>query len=148
MEEPKVTKPTEVNCDFDQEEHERRYPKQTHKCVERKTVRPADGLMLKVGQCLTDIPVEERHRYMWMVRDDMKDHQMFKEKDWSARKIRECEEKKCCEEKEKKKKQKEREDKIDQQQRTIDDLINHVKTLTEVVNSLASSRDNKRPPSK
>lgn len=140
MEEPKVTKPTEVKCDFDQEEHERRYPKQTHKCVERKTTRPADGLLLKVGQCINDIPLDQRHRYMWVVPDDMKDHPMYKEKDWGARMIRECEEKKCCEENEKKKKQKDKDDKIDQQDRTIQTLVDHVARLTEAVNKLTKGK--------
>ena len=140
MEAPKITRPTEVKCDFDQEEHERRYPKQTHKCVERKTPRPADGLMLKVGQSINDIPLDQRHRYLWILPDDMKDHPMYKEKDWGARKIRECEEKKCCEENEKKKKQKEREDKIDQQERTIETLVDHMARLTEAVNKLTKGK--------
>ena len=97
MEEPKITKPTEVKCDFDWVEHERRYPKNKQHCIERKCIKPADGLMLKVGQCINDIPVEERHRYLWLVSDDMKDRQMYREKDWGARMIRECKEKESCE---------------------------------------------------
>ena len=140
MEAPKITKPTEVKPDFDQEEHERRYPKQTHKCVERKTTRPADGLLLKVGQSINDIPLDQRHRYLWILPDDMKDHPMYKEKDWGARKIRECEEKKCCEEDEKKKKQKDKDNKIDQQERTIQTLVDHVAKLTEAVNKLTKGK--------
>jgi hypothetical protein len=117
----------EVKVDW--EEHERRYPKQQQSCKEVKCCKPADGLMLKVGQCINDIPVDQRHRYMWLVPDDMKDHAMYKEKDWGARMIRECEEKKCCEENEKKKK-------IDQQERTIQGLLDHMAKLTEAVNKL------------
>ena len=140
MEEPKVTKPTEVKCDFDWVEHERRYPKNKQHCIERKCIRPADGLMLKVGQSINDIPLEERHRYMWIVPDDMKDHPMYKEKDWGARMIRECKEKECCEENEKRKKQKDKEDKIDQQERTIQTLVDHVARLTEAVNKLTKGK--------
>lgn len=140
MEAPKITKPTEVKCDFDQEEHERRYPKQTHKCVERKTIRPADGLILKVGQSINDIPLDQRHRYMWIVPDDMKDHPMYKEKDWGTRMIRECEEKKCCEENEKKKREKDKDNKIDQQERTIQTLVDHMARLTEAVNKLTKGK--------
>jgi hypothetical protein len=137
MEEPQVTKPTEVKCDFDEEEHERRYPKHKQQCKEGKLCRPADGLMLKVGQSINDIPVEQRHRYMWIVPDELKDHPMYKEKDWGARMIRDCEEKKCCEENEKKKKQKDKDDKIDQQDRTIQALVDHVAKLTDAVNKLS-----------
>jgi hypothetical protein len=116
-------------CDW--EEHERRYPRQCNtNCRELKCKpRPKDGLLLKVGQCINDIPVEERHRYMWIVPDDLKDQPCYKEKDWGARMIRECEEKKCCEEKEKKKKQKDKDD-------SIELLLKHVSLLTEQVNEL------------
>ena len=140
MEAPKVTKPVEVKCDFDEEEHQRRYPKQQQSCKEVKCCRPADGLMLKVGQCINDIPLDQRHRYLWLVPDDMKDHQMYKEKDWGARKIRECEDKKHCEENEKKTKQKDKDDKIDQQQRTIETLVEHMARLTEAVNKLTKGK--------
>ena len=138
MEAPPITKPAEVKCDFDWEEHERRYPKQpqNQNCKEVKCCRPADGLILKLGQCINDIPVEQRHRYMWIVPDDMKDHPMYKEKDWGGRMIRECEEKKCCEENEKKKREKDKDDRIDQQDRTIQVLVDHVTRLTEAVNKL------------
>ena len=140
MEEPKITKPCEMKCDHDWVEHERRYPKDKPCFIERKCIKPADGLMLKVGQSINDIPLDQRHRYMWIVPDDMKDHPMYKEKDWGARKIRECEEKKCCEENEKKKKQKDKDDKIDQQQRTIETLVEHMARLTEAVNKLTKGK--------
>ena len=118
---------------YDWEEHERRYPRQsnTH-CIERKCCMPKDGLMLKVGQCINDIPVEERHRYMWFIPDDLKDHPQYKEKDWGARMIRECEEKKCCDEKEKKKKEKDKDD-------AIQLLLKHVADLTKQVNELTKT---------
>ena len=138
MEAPNPSDLKEEKCDW--EEHERRYPRQpnTH-CKERKCCKPKDGLTLKVGQCITDIPVEERHRYMWIVPDELKDHPCYKEKDWGARMIRECEEKKCCEENEKKKREKDKEDKIDQQERTIQALVDHLAKLTEAVNKLTKS---------
>lgn len=134
------TKPTEVKCDFDREEHERRYPMQQSKCIHSKVPKPADGLTLNVGQCINDIPVEQRNRYMWIVPDDMKDHPMYKEKDWGGRMIRECEEKKCCEENEKKKREKDKDDRIDQQDRTIQVLVDHVARLTEAVNKLTKGK--------
>lgn len=134
------TKPTEVKCDFDWKEHERRYPMQQSKCIHSKVPKPADGLTLNVGQCINDIPVEQRHRYMWIVPDDMKDHPMYKEKDWGGRMIRECEEKKCCEENEKKKREKDKDDRIDQQDRTIQVLVDHVARLTEAVNKLTKGQ--------
>lgn len=141
---PKVPNPKDIKEEkYDWEEHERRYPKQTHKCVERKTPRPADGLLLKVGQCINDIPLEQRHRYMWNLSDEMKDHPRYKEKDWDGRMIRECEEKKCCEEKEKKKKEEDRDRRERDREKNDKDkddaiqlLLKHVSELTKQVNEL------------
>jgi hypothetical protein len=117
----------EEKCDW--EEHCRRYPKQPSYGKESKCCIPKDGLMLKLGQCINDIPIKERHKYMWIVPDELKDHPQYKEKDWGARIIRECEDKKCCEEKEKKKKEKDKDD-------AIELLLKHVSLLTEQVNEL------------
>lgn len=115
---PKEPNPKDIKEEkFDWEEHERRYPKQTHKCVERKTPRPADGLLLKVGQCINDIPLDQRHRYMWVVSDEMKDHPCYKEKDYGGRIIREDKERVQKEKDDKKKKEEDREKKEEDRDR-------------------------------
>jgi len=134
MQAPNPSDLKEEKCDW--KEQCRRYPTQPSYGKESKCCIPKDGLMLKLGQCINDIPVEERHRYMWIVPDELKNHPQYKEKDWGARIIRECEDKKCCEENEKKKREKDKEDKIDQQERTIQALVDHLAKLTEAVNKL------------
>jgi hypothetical protein len=121
----------------DWEEHGRRYPTQKKiNYKERKLVKPKDGLMLEVGQCITDIPLDQRHRYMWLVPDEKKDHPMYKEKDWGDRVVRECEEKKCCEEREKKKKEQDREKNDKDKDDKIEMLIKYVADLGKQVNEL------------
>lgn len=121
---------------YDWEEHERRYPKQTHKCVERKTPRPADGLLLKVGQCINDIPLDQRHRYMWIVPDEYKDHPMYKEKDYGARIIREDKERVQKEKDDKVKKERDREKNDKDKDDKIELLLKYVADLGKQVNEL------------
>jgi hypothetical protein len=122
---------------LDKEEHKKRYPPQKDYHEYRKFTKPADGLELEVGQCINDIPFEERHHYMWNVPDSLKDHPRYKEKDYDKRIIRECEEKKCCEENEKKKKEKDKDD-------AIQLLLKHVSVLTEQVNELTKQMNSKK----
>lgn len=132
---------------FDWEEHERRYPKHKQHCIERKVIKPADGLMLEVGQSINDIPLDKRHRYMWIVPDEMKEHPMYKEKDWGARMIREDKERIKKEEDDKVKKERDKEEEREKRERdrekndkdkddAIQLLLKHVAKLTEQVNEL------------
>lgn len=121
--------PKKIDETFDWKEHERRYPKQKDYHKEGKLIKPADGLMLEVGQCINDIPLDQRHRYMWLVPDDMKDHPMYKEKDYGARIIREDQERIQKEKDDKVKKEQEKDD-------AIQLLLKHVSALTDQVNEL------------
>ena len=86
--------------------------------------------MLEVGQSINDIPLDQRHRYMWMVPDELKDHPMYKEKDWGARMIiREDKERKQKEEDDKNKKEQDKDD-------SIQLLLTQVSELTKQVNEL------------
>lgn len=125
MEEPNPSEAT-----FDWEEHERQYPKQNSSGVEGRFPRPADGLDLTLGQCITDIPLEQRHRYMWLVPDDMKDHPCYKENDWGGRIIRENQERIQKEEDDKKAKDKDKDDKIEMLLKYVADLGKQVNELT------------------
>jgi hypothetical protein len=115
---------------FDWEEHERRYPKQKQYHKESKCIKPADALELEVGQTINDIPLDKRHRYMWIVPDELKDHPMYKEKDYGARIKREYTEQKQKEEDDKVKNDKDKDDKIDMLLRYVADLGKQVNELT------------------
>ena len=122
---------------FDFEEQEKRYPRQKNQFdKERKIIKPKDGLDLKVGQCITDIPVKERHRYMWIVPDELKDHPQYKEEDWGGRMIREDKERIKKEEDDKKEKERDKEKKEKDKDDAIQLLLKHVSLLTEQVNEL------------
>lgn len=121
--------PKKIDETFDWKEHERQYPKSKECGKEIKCIRPADGLILEVGQCITDIPLDKRHRYMWIVPDELKDHPMYKENDYGARMIREDQERI----------QKEKDDKVKKEQDKDDAiqlLLKHVSALTDQVNEL------------
>ena len=121
--------PKEIDNTFDWEEHARRYPKQKNYSKEGKLIKPKDGLMLEVGQAINDVPLDQRHRYMWLVSDDMKDHPMYKENDYGGRIIREDQERI----------QKEKDDKVKKEQDKDDAiqlLLKHVSELTKQVNEI------------
>lgn len=121
---------------FDWKEHEHRYPKQ--KDYDKGTLmkKPKDALMLEVGQCMEDIPVDQRHRYMWLVPDNMKDHPMYKEKGWGSRMIREDQERIQKEKNDKVKKEQDKVKKEQDKDDAIQLLLKHVSALTEQVNEL------------
>lgn len=131
-------KPSDIKEEkFDWEEHERRYPKQKENGKEGKLIKPANGLMLKLGQCITDIPLDQRHRYMWIVPDELKDHQCYKENDWGDRVIREDKERikkeeddKVKKERDKEKNEKDKDDKIEMLLKYVADLGKQVNELT------------------
>ena len=121
---------------FDWEEHERQYPKQKQHCKESKCIRPADGLMLELGQSINDIPLNQRHRYMWIVPDELKDHPMYKEKDYGARIIREDNERIQKEKDDKVKKERDKEKNDKDKDDAIQLLLKHVSELTKQVNEI------------
>lgn len=132
---------------FDWEEHARRYPKQKNYSKEGKLIKPKDGLMLEVGQAICDVPLNQRHRYMWLVQDDMKDHPMYKENDYGGRIIREDQERiqkekhdKVKKEEEREKRERDREKNDKDKDDAIQLLLKHVSELTKQVNELTNKQ--------
>jgi hypothetical protein len=122
---------------FDWEEHKCHYPKQKDYGSEGTLMKkPADGLMLEVGQSINDIPLDKRHRYMWIVPDEMKDHPMYKEKDWGTRMIREDKERIQKEKYDKVKKEQDREKNDKDKDDKIEMLLKYVADLGKQVNEL------------
>ena len=135
MEVKKPTKPEEVK--FDEEDHNRKYPRSQNYYEYSKFTKPADGLDLEVGQSINDIPLDKRHRYMWNIPDKLKDHPMYKEKDYGTRIIREDQERiqkekddKVKKERDREKNDKDKDDKIDMLLRYVADLGKQVNELT------------------
>jgi hypothetical protein len=100
-------------------------------------ISPRNGRPMWISGNFDDIPLEDRHKYMWQIPRKLRNHQMYKEKGWGARIVREDQEKKEKEEKEEDdKKQKDKNKRERDNDDSIQLLLKSVADLTKQVNEL------------
>ena len=113
-----------------------KYPPQKDHCKRKGDIGcpcPKKRPMLPEGVALLSLPVAERKKYMWMIPDELKEHQMYKEDDYCDRIKKENADKKQREEDDKKKKESDKDDAIQMLLKHVTDLTNQVNELTKTI---------------